>query len=301
VKARPRNDTVRPGQYEAHVIIRKPLNIEGDDRQIRMFIINGDILLFLQFPNEERDLPMGFFRKGDYTPFFDESHSRFKGGKARVMVCPYLKPFRHPTRMEKREGIRPGPAKAQRCDGVMIPDVKPTRTGYPKQTFVPGKDKGINREVMKRYRNMTCSLGTIDNKIDSMVVQDIPNGLNVLHRAEHIAAVGHDHELSVRTDGCLDDFRSNKTPLERDDTQLDTVLLGILMEWPEHGVVIQCGGQDVTFFLYSCQKARYEDIKGIGCVKGENNVFRGICSQEGGESFPGPRDVILALRSGCSS
>ena len=82
------------------------------------------------------------------------------------------------------------------------------------------------------------------------------------------------------------------------DIQSDTVLLLILMEWPEHGVVVQCRGQDMTFFIYSSQKTWYEDVQGIRCVVGEHEVFGRVSSQERGESLPGQRKVVFALGPG---
>ena len=121
---------------------------------------------------------------------------------------------------------------------------------------------------------------------------------DVLHRPEHIAPVGHDHEPGIGRDEPPRRFGGDGPALEREDGQPDTMLPFVLVERPQHGVVVEGGGEDMAAGLFSREKSLDEEVQGIGRVLGEDHVFGRVCAQEAGERLAGERDIVLPLGAG---
>ena len=224
------NDPVGAGEDEPHVIVLDAPDVERDDGKRGVFVVDGDVWFLLQLPDEEPGLAFCFFRDGCYPDGRDVVRSGRESRKAGVVVGPCLEPLRHLSGLEEREGVGPGPSVADRGDRFRVPQVEPTGARDAEEALVAGEGVGIDRELLEVDGYMAGGLRSVDDEEDPVIVQDLPDAGDVLHRAEHVAPVGRDHEPGIGRYGCLDTLRADSAVLEGEDRQPDATLPFELMK-----------------------------------------------------------------------
>ena len=72
----------------------------------------------------------------------------------------------------------------------------------------------------------------------------------------------------------------------------------VLVERPQHRVVLECGREDVAAGLFSREKSLDEEVQGVRRVLGEDHVLGRAGGQEAGERLAGEGDGVLSLGAG---
>ncbi len=140
----------------------------------------------------------------------------------------------------------------------------------------------------------------VDDEVDPAIVQDLPDAGDVLHRPEHVAPVGRDHQPGIGREGRFNSVGGgNSAVLEGKDGQPDPVLPLELVKRPQDRVVVEFRRDDVAPSPFSVKKPPLdEDVQGIGRVLGEDHVLRRLSAKEGRERLAGERSIILTLAAG---
>src|SRR5271165_967590 len=165
-------------------------------------------------------------------------------------------------------------ATAQLFDFDMFADAEATDAHTPHQRFVAGECHDVDVHVLHVDGNDTGGLSGIHNKHHLAFATDTSDLIDRLHRAQHIRAVVDDHEPGVRPHG-----RGNvvwihePSAVERDVSRFRTVVADHVVDGPDHGVVLEVGGDDV---VAGRNQSGNDEIQRVGYVVAEDQAVRGI-------------------------
>ena len=110
--------------------------------------------------------------------------------------------------------------------------------------------------------------------------------------------MGHDHEPGPRRERRLDVLGRDGPVLEREDGQPDAALPRVLLERPQHGVVLEGGREDAAARLCAREEALDKEVQGVGRVLGEDHVLGRARAEEAGDGLAGDGDRVLPKAAG---
>jgi len=130
-------------------------------------------------------------------------------------------------------------------------------------------------------------LGGVDSEEYAALVADRADGGDVLHRADHVGAVVHDHQAGVGPDACGDVVGIDETvAVEGREIEADEVPVRQFVQGAQHGVVLDPGRDHMVAGLDDALDDRVETVGGVGREDQPVVVGRGV-AEEGVEFLAG--------------
>ena len=198
-------------------------------------------------------------------------------------------------RLLRQVRLHAGPAVFQGPDLHAGPDAHASRPLGAHQPLVAGKAQHVRPQIVHVDRSGAGGLGRVHHQQGTVFMGHLADSSHVRHVAGQVGGVGTDHQPGAGADQPLQlPVVQPALPVRAGQVQVDPPLRLQAVEGPQHGVVLQHGGDHPVPLLRQPEES---DVQGLRHVAGKDHVVGPGTAEQSRQLLPGGEDGVGCVQS----